>query len=79
MKYRERIAVDPEVMLGKPVISGTRIPVHVVLSLVAGGYGADEVLRDYPDLSRGDVLACLEYAAELAQDEVGILESEEVA
>lgn len=79
MKYRNRIVVDAEVMHGKPVIRGTRIPVYVILSLMAGGYGSDEVLTAYPDLAREDVLACLEYATELAQDEVGILESEEVA
>ncbi len=78
MKYAGRIIADPEIMHGKPVIKGTRIPVYIVLSLLAGGLGSKDVLDEYPDLTREDVLACLEYAAELAQDEVGILEPEEV-
>lgn len=65
-------------MHGKPVIKGTRIPVYVVLNLLAGGLAFEEVLQEYPDLTREDVLACLEYAAELAQEEVGVLEAESV-
>ncbi len=73
MKYQERIIVDPEIMHGKPVIKGTRIPVYVVLNLLAGGMSEEEVLKEYPDLTRDDLLACLEYAARLAEEEVGIL------
>jgi uncharacterized protein (DUF433 family) len=76
MKYQNRIIVDPEVMHGKPVIKGTRIPVYVVHNLLAGGLKAEDVLREYPDLTNKDILACLEYAAELAQEEVGVLEAE---
>ena len=78
MKYANRIAVDPEIMHGKPVIRGTRIPVYIVLNLLAGGLAPEEVLREYPDLAREDILACLGYAAELAKEEVGVLEPEEV-
>ncbi len=78
MRNDSRITVDPEIMHGKPVVKGTRIPVFVVLNLLAGGANSDGVLREYPDLTREDVLACLKYAAELAQDEVGILEAEGV-
>jgi len=74
MKYQERIIVDPEIMHGKPVINGTRIPVYVVLNLLAGGMSEEEVLKEYPDLTRDDILACLEYAARLAEEEVGVLE-----
>jgi uncharacterized protein (DUF433 family) len=76
MRYQNRIAVDSEIMHGKPVIKGTRIPVYIVLSLLAGGLRPEEVLKEYPDLSNEDILACLEYAAELAQEEVGLLEAE---
>ncbi len=76
MTRQDRIIVDAEIMHGKPVIKGTRIPVYVVLNLLAGGLKPEEGLIEYPDLTNEDVLACLEYAAELAQEEVGILEAE---
>lgn len=76
MRYQNRIIIGPEIMHGKPVIKGTRIPVYIVLNLLAGGLKPEEVLREYPDLTNEDILACLEYAAELAQEEVGILEAE---
>lgn len=76
MRYHDRISVDPEVMHGKAVIKGTRIPVYIVLNLLAGGLSPEEGLKEYPDLAHEDVLACLEYGAELAQEEIGILEAE---
>ena len=77
MSYLNRIAADPEIMHGKPVIKGTRVPVYIVLNLMAGGFIIEEVLKEYPDLTKEDVLACLEYAAELDQEEVGVLEPQE--
>ena len=59
----DRITSDPEVCHGKPVIRGLRYPVADILQLLAGGMSADEVLADYPDLERDDVLAALEYGA----------------
>lgn len=76
MTYQDRIGANPRIMHGKPVIKGTRIPVYIVLNLLAGGLSVEEVLHEYPDLAKEDILACLEYAAELAQEEVGILEPE---
>jgi uncharacterized protein (DUF433 family) len=58
-----RITSDPEVCHGKPVIRGLRYPVADILQLLAGGMSVDEVLADYPDLERDDVLAALEYGA----------------
>ncbi|MBI4288812.1 MAG: DUF433 domain-containing protein [Chloroflexi bacterium] len=78
MSYIDRIVVEPKIMHGKPVIRGTRIPVYVVLNLMGGGLTVDEVLSEYPDLTKEDVLACLEYAARLAQEEIGVLECEEI-
>jgi len=75
MSYRDRVIVEPEIMHGKPVIKGTRIPVYIILNLLAGGLSEEEVLREYPDLTKEDIHACLEYAAELAQEEVGVLEA----
>jgi uncharacterized protein (DUF433 family) len=58
----ERIELDPEVMLGKPVIRGTRITVEIILEKIAAGCPIEEVLADYPRLTRDDVLAALAYA-----------------
>ncbi len=61
----ERIVVDPKVMVGKPVIKGTRIPVYLILELLAAGMGVDEILKDYPHLTRNDIAAVLLYAAKV--------------
>ncbi|HEV8624574.1 MAG TPA: DUF433 domain-containing protein [Acidimicrobiia bacterium] len=63
MSRLDRITSDPEVCHGKPVIRGLRYPVADILQLLAGGMSVDEVLADYPDLERDDVLATLEYGA----------------
>jgi uncharacterized protein (DUF433 family) len=55
----DRIAINPEVMLGKPVIRGTRITVEILLEKIAAGYSMDEILADYPRLTREDVLAAV--------------------
>lgn len=59
----DRIQIDPEVMLGKPVIRGTRIPVYLVLNLLAQGYTTGRILKAYPGLTKQDVEAALEFAA----------------
>jgi uncharacterized protein (DUF433 family) len=59
-----RIEIDPEVMLGKPVIRGTRITVESILEKLAGGVSWDEILRSYPRLRREDIAAALEFAAQ---------------
>lgn len=59
----ERIAVDPARMQGLPCVRGTRVTVSAVLGQLAAGQSIDEVLADYPQLEREDVLAVLEYAA----------------
>ena len=64
MDYRDRIVVDPEVRFGKPTVRGTRITVGDVLSYLAGGMSEDEILADFPQLSREDLRACLAFAAE---------------
>jgi uncharacterized protein (DUF433 family) len=62
----DRIAVDPDVVHGKPRIRGTRVPVQVILELLAAGETIDELLSEYDELARDDVLAALEYAAWVA-------------
>lgn len=59
-------------MHGKPVIAGTRVPAHLILNLLAGGFSPEQVLAEYPDLTIEDVQACLAYAARLAEEEVGV-------
>lgn len=65
----DRIEVNPEICSGKPAIRGTRIMVRNVLGMAAGGYTVERVLEAYPDLSRDDVVAALEYAARVVDGE----------
>ena len=62
--WREYIAADPQVMLGKPVVRGTRITVELILEKLAAGETVEDLLGAYPRLSREAVLAALAYAAE---------------
>ena len=63
MSRLDRITTDSSICHGKPVIRGLRYPVQVLLELLASGMSVEEVLADYPDLERDDVLAALEFAA----------------
>jgi len=67
MKIVDRIEIDPRVCNGKPVIKGTRIPVSVILELVAAGVSWVEVLSDYPELKQEDIQAALFYAKEFIE------------
>lgn len=66
----DRITFDPRIMGGRACIRGMRIPVSVIVSQVAHGATADEILRGYPDLEREDIQQALEYAAWLTREEV---------
>ena len=69
--WLERIEINPRVMLGKPVVRGTRITVEILLEKLAAGTRVEEILTDYPVLEREDVLAALAYARQaLGTDEV---------
>jgi len=63
----ERITIDPQICHGKPVIRGLRYPVETFLKLMSAGMTNDEILADYEDLEREDLLAVLSYAARLSQ------------
>jgi len=63
----DRIIVNPKIMLGKPVIKGTRITVEVILEKLAAGFTKEEILLDYPRLTEKDVHAVLEYASKLVR------------
>ena len=64
----EKISIDPRVCFGKPCIGGHRIWVSLVLDLLASGLSIEEVLEEYPQLSREDVLACVAYGAEMSRE-----------
>lgn len=68
---QERIVVDPNVMVGKPVVRGTRIPVETIVRMFAAGMSEGEILKEYPRLTQLDVRAALTYAADaLANEDV---------
>jgi uncharacterized protein (DUF433 family) len=69
MDWRDRITIDPKVLVGKPVIKGTRIAVEFVINLLAQGWSESEIVRNYPGLTHEDILACLKYAGETLQSE----------
>lgn len=63
MDYREIITIEPGVRSGKPSIRGMRITVQDVLEYLAGGMSEDEIIADFPELTRDDIRACLAFAA----------------
>jgi len=70
MNYKDRISANPKVMLGKPIIKGTRITVELILRKIAGGYTFDEIIEMYPHIRKEDIMACVGYV-------VSVLESED--
>lgn len=67
MNLTERITTDPDICHGKPCIRGLRYPVEMILELLSSGMTTEEILADYADLERDDVLAALSFAARLSQ------------
>ena len=66
----ERISVNPKVCGGEPCIKGTRIPIYIILDLLKEGYSFERIIHDcYPQLSREDIQAVLEYSSVLIRDE----------
>ena len=77
MTITNRIEVNPRVMLGKPVIRGTRIPVELLLRKLSDGASEADVLEAYPNLTREDIHAAMRYAADtLAHEEVVFVDTE---
>ena len=64
----DRIILDPKVMTGQPVIKGTRLTVQFILRSLAQGAAMESLLEEYSNLSREDILACLEYASKTLED-----------
>ena len=69
MTWQERIVVDPQILVGKPVIRGTRLAVELIIDLMAQGWAEEEILKNYPGLTREDLQACLKYASAVMQSE----------
>ena len=69
MKWQDHITVDPDILVGKPVIKGTRLAVDFIIDLLAQGWPEAEILRNYPGLQLEDIRACLLYASEMMRAE----------
>ena len=69
MNWKDHITIDPQVLVGKPIIKGTRISVEFVIDLLARGYSTQQVLAEYDHLSKADIEVCLAYAGELLRTE----------
>jgi len=69
MTWQGRIVFDPQILVGKPVIKGTRLAVEFIVDLLAQGWTEPDILRNYPGVTREDILACLAYAGEVLRAE----------
>ncbi len=69
MDWKDRIEINPAVLVGKPVIKGTRISVELILDRLADGWTMEDVLASYPHIDRDDVLAALSFASEIFKEE----------
>jgi uncharacterized protein (DUF433 family) len=69
----DRIIIDPEVLSGKPVIKGTRIPIYLIIELLANGMTEKEILLQYPTLKKEDIKAALVYASKCLENEETIV------
>ena len=69
MDWRARIVVDPKILVGKPVIRGTRISVELVVDLMARGWTEEKILAEYDHLTSEDIRSCLAYASEILKSE----------
>ena len=69
-----RVVIDRKICHGEACIKGTRIPVHLILRMLANGDSIDDLLQEYPSLSREDILACFDYAASLVEEQVTPIE-----
>lgn len=67
--YRNRVEINPKIMLGKPVVKGTRIPVYVLLNLLAEGYTVEKIKKEYLDIATEDIIGALQFASDMVQFE----------
>ena len=71
----ERISIKPDICNGRPVIRGTRITVQTVLEFLAAGDSIEDVLAEYPRLTRADVKACLDYASRVMGNHFSVVQA----
>lgn len=64
-----RIEINPKVLVGKPVIRGTRLAVEFIVELLANGWSEQQIIENYPGVAHEDISACLHYAAEMLKSE----------
>ena len=69
MEWRERIVIDPGILVGKPVVRGTRLAVEFIVDLLAQGWSEAQILENYPGLTPEDIRACLAYASAVLKSE----------
>ncbi|MBI3950200.1 MAG: DUF433 domain-containing protein [Acidobacteria bacterium] len=69
MNWQDHITIDPAILVGKPVIKGTRLAVEFIVDLLAQGWSEADILRNYPGLTREDIQACLTYASAVLRSE----------
>lgn len=74
--FWQRVSIDPKVCHGQACVKGTRIPVHQIVHMLAGGDTVEDLLEAYPSLTKEDILACLDYVATLAEEETHPFETE---
>ena len=74
MTFGDRISINPRICHGQACVTGTRIPVHQIVRMLGNGDTVDELLAEYAPITREDVLACLDYAAALAEEQVTPIE-----
>jgi uncharacterized protein (DUF433 family) len=71
----ERISINPDVCNGRPIVRGTRIAVQTILEFLAAGDSVEEVLEEYPRLTRADVQACLDYASRVMGNHFSVVQT----
>jgi uncharacterized protein (DUF433 family) len=69
MTWKERIVLNPEILVGKPTIKGTRISVEFIIDLLASGWSYDDIFENYPGITKDDILACLSYVSDILHSE----------
>ena len=67
--WKERIVIDPKILVGKPIIKGTRISVEFILELLSNDWSYEKILKEYPQLKKEDILASIQYSLEILRDE----------
>jgi uncharacterized protein (DUF433 family) len=69
VEIADRIVVDPDILVGQPIIRGTRISVEFIIGLLADGWTEPQILEDYPHLAHEDIAACLAYARDVVAEQ----------